>query len=238
MDEPTECGQISDLLAEMATGGISGPDRACVMRHLVICDGCWDQLTDLTRVADEALLAAPEHEPRAGFETAVLDRIAALQPDDESTAAALSSRWRRGAAFVLAAAVAALGGAGVVWQVTSDEREVAAGYRDTLEVADGKYFAADDLVAADGSSTGTVFMYEGNPSWLFVVVRDAPDGVYDVRVETDHTNTAVGEITVRSGTGSFGVTIDAHVSDVNRIILDGRDAQGVKLTATHQVTSW
>ena len=96
---------------------------------------------------------------------------------------------------VLAAALGAgllvAGGAGV-WVVTAPDRELAASYRTTLDTAHGRYLTAADLVAtdttdgsADGSaqSVGTVFLYEGDPSWASVVVRDAgPVTRYDVTV--------------------------------------------------------
>ncbi|MEV0890201.1 zf-HC2 domain-containing protein [Promicromonospora sp. NPDC050262] len=96
---------------------------------------------------------------------------------------------------VLAAALGAgllvAGGAGV-WVVTAPDRELAASYRTTLDTAHGRYLTAADLVAtdttdgsADGSaqSVGTVFLYEGDPSWASVVVRDAgPAPRYDVTV--------------------------------------------------------
>lgn len=238
MDEPTECGLISDLLAEMATGAVSGSDRARVMRHLVICDACWDKLTDLTRVADEVLLAAPEHEPSAGFESVVLERIAALTPENDVDVARSDppKRWRRAAAYVLAAVIAGLGSAGVVWQVTGDDRDLASAYRDTLDVADGKYLAAEELVDQDGERVGTVFMYEGEPSWLFVIAREAPDGGYDVKVDSKDGVVELGELTVRDGAGSIGATLDEHIKNIETVTL--QTADGTTLVATHGDGEW
>src|ERR1700754_3357233 len=78
MVDPTRCGEFADALAEVATGAASGPDRARVLAHLADCADCRRELDELTRVADEVLLVAPEHDPPAGFEGAVLARIAAL----------------------------------------------------------------------------------------------------------------------------------------------------------------
>ncbi|MFD7308512.1 zf-HC2 domain-containing protein [Promicromonospora sp. NPDC059942] len=95
---------------------------------------------------------------------------------------------------VLAAALGAgllVAGGASVWVVTAPDRELAASYRTTLDTAHGRYLTAADLVAddsADGTagdsaagSVGTVFLYEGDPSWAYVVVRDAgPAASYDV----------------------------------------------------------
>ncbi|MFI2365424.1 zf-HC2 domain-containing protein [Promicromonospora sp. NPDC019610] len=95
---------------------------------------------------------------------------------------------------VLAAALGAgllVAGGASVWVVTAPDRELAASYRATLDTAHGRYLTGADLVAddtADGAadasadvSVGTVFLYEGDPSWAYVVVRDAgPAASYDV----------------------------------------------------------
>jgi hypothetical protein len=160
-----------------------------VLRHLNTCDECRRELEQLTRVADEVLLVAPEREAPAGFDGAVLDRS-----------------WRRRPALVAAAAavVLAFGGAAVAWQATADDRELAAAYRDTLAVANGRYFAAADLVTSDGHSAGTAFFYEGSPSWLYVIVRDAPSGTYAVAVSTGGRSLTVAECEVTENTCDAG----------------------------------
>lgn len=228
MDELTECAELSELLAEVATGGASGPDRARVLRHVNICDACWTELTVLTQVADEVLRIAPEHEPPAGFESAVLARISAA--DDPEPEAAKRPLVRR-LGYVLAAVLAGLGGAGLVWQATSTDRDLAASYRETLDVADGQYFSASDLEDSSGDSAGTVFFYEGSPSWLFAIVRDAPAGTYDIVVSVDEVPTTIGQCEVEVRTCSFGSAIDAHVFDIDEVWLESSD--GTILRAPH-----
>ena len=115
-----------------------------MLRHLNDCDECRQELEELSRVADEVLMIAPEHEPPAAFESSVLDRIAASAPGSRP-----ARRWfARPALQLAAAALFAVAGAGIAWQATTDDRELAAGYRETLDVADGQYFAAAPVTDA------------------------------------------------------------------------------------------
>lgn len=227
MTDRAECAELADLLAEVATGAASGTDRARVLRHLNDCDDCRQELDELTRVADEVLLIAPEREPPAGFENAVLERIADLTPATEP-AKARPPRSRRLILYAAAASVLVLGGAGggaeIAWHASSSARELAASYQETLDIAGGSYFSAAHLVGPDGTSAGTVFFYKGTPSWLFVVVQDAPDGSYDVMVTTAGQPEKVATCTVTDGSCSVGVTLDAYPTG------------GVHLTSPNGVT--
>jgi hypothetical protein len=225
MDESIRCADLADTLAEVATGAASGPDRAQLLRHLTGCEDCRRELDELTRVADEVLLIAPEHEPPAGFEGAVLAQLTG-----SAAAPPAKRRFARPLLYAAAASLVALGAAGAVWQATADDRNLAAAYRDTLDVADGRYFAAADLLKPSGGSAGTVFLYEGEPSWLFVVVRDAPaPGGYDVVVDAGASSTVVGSCVVDSTTCSVGTTIDDHVYNVDEVRLVS--PSGTALTA-------
>ncbi|MFE7508576.1 zf-HC2 domain-containing protein [Promicromonospora sp. NPDC057488] len=126
---------------------------------------------------------------------------------DRRPATVRRHRMRRTALAGVAAAGLLVAGGASVWVVTAQDRELAASYRTTLDTAGGHYLAAADLVAetptgdspasdsqasdstaGDGTtedrttgSVGTVFLYDGNPSWAYVVVRDAgPADSYDV----------------------------------------------------------
>lgn len=232
MDERTDCAGVEDLLAEVATGAASGPDRARVLRHLSTCDECRQELDALTRVADDVLLIAPEREAPAGFEGAVLARLTQPGTDPVQTPTpAVGEPGRRRRAWsrrtVLAvAAVAAVfgtGGAAVVWQATGDDRDLAASYRGTLDVANGRYFSAAPLTGPEGAG-GTVFLYDGDPSWLFVVVEAAPAGTYDVVVAAEGRTWTVGSCTVGAGSGcSTGATLDLALRDLEDVFLVAAD---------------
>lgn len=236
MGEPREC-EFADLLAELATGSASGTERDRVLRHLNTCDECRRELEQLTRVADDVLLVAPEREAPAGFEGAVLDRIAALPWPDPAAQPSAEPRpdrsWRRLRPALVAAAAAvvlAFGGAGVAWQATADDRELAAAYRDTLAVANGRYFAAADLTTAGGDSAGTAFFYQGSPSWLYVIIRDAPSGTYDVAVSAGGRSLTVAECEVTENTCDVGATLDVSIRSIDSVTLVAPD--GTTLATT------
>ncbi|PSL08278.1 hypothetical protein CLV30_101249 [Haloactinopolyspora alba] len=243
-NDPNRCAELAESLAEVATGAASGPDRARVLDHLSECDDCRAELERLSRVADEVLLLAPSHEPPAGFESAVLERIAGSDdagpegtgPDDGSGAGSddghaggepadgTRRHWVRGLVLAAAAAVIGLAGAGIVWQTTSDERELAEGYRKTLDIADGQYFSAAPVRDASGEQVGHVFLYQGEPSWVFAVLGDAPaPGVYDVRVATDDWTGDVASCDVEAKTGGAGGTINADIYQVREVRLVAPD---------------
>jgi hypothetical protein len=191
-------------------GSASGEVRARALGHLAGCHACRLELEQAAATIDELALLAPEHEPRPGFDTRVL---AAIRPRP--------SRHRIRNALVAAAVVVlvAAGAVGLAWRQNADDRQVAAQYRDTLEVANGSYFLATELVA-DGSQVGTVFAYQGSPSWLFMTVESGPSGEYQVRAITDDGRTLdLGTCWVRDGAGSWGTTVDTPIRDIAAVEL-------------------
>ena len=229
MTDSTGCAEFEDLLAEVATGAAGGTDRAKVLAHLAGCEGCRRRLEELTKVADEVLLIAPERQPPAGFESGVLARIA-----ERATPSAGPHRRRRVLQTVAAAIVAvaiALGSAGMVWNATADERELAERYGETLQVANGRYFTAAPVLDPSGTQVGHVFLYQGEPSWLFAVLGEAPaEGPYDIVVTTGEWTGAVAECEVESGSCGAGATVDADIEQIRQVQLVGPD--GPVLTAT------
>ncbi|NUT32570.1 MAG: hypothetical protein HOV79_05785, partial [Hamadaea sp.] len=77
MSERFGCDEVRPLLAELAAGAVTGQERALALRHVGGCDACRAELAGLTRAVDELLLLAPQVEPPAGFESALLARLAA-----------------------------------------------------------------------------------------------------------------------------------------------------------------
>lgn len=213
MTDTPQCAEVRDLLPEVAANVADGDARARALAHLSRCAGCRRELAEITTVLDGLVLLAPEHEPSPGFESKVL---AAMTPAGQ--------RWRRPGALVLAAAASVLVAAlatGLLWWNTADDRQLAQQYRRTLDVADGRYLAAAEVRTADASSAGTVFVYQGSPSWLFLTLESAPaSGEYQVQVITrDHRTIDVGWCEVSSGKGSWGRTIDVPVHDIRRVQL-------------------
>jgi hypothetical protein len=124
--------------------------------------------------------------------------------------------------LALAGILGAAAGAGATLAATADERRVAAAYQATLITANGRFLAARALHVTGGPRIGTVFAYEGTPSWVFVVVRDHDDGLYPVYMSTvDGRNVRLGVLQVSGGKGSWGSVIDVGVRQIAQVRLDG-----------------
>jgi Putative zinc-finger len=154
------CEDVRELAPELALGVATGEERADALDHLAGCADCRRAVGELSEVADELLLLAPVHEAPAGFESRVLDRIAPKRA---------RRRWRV-ALWITAPVAAALATALIMVSAFSDDRDVADRYRETLAVANGKYFTAGRLEGPGGVPAGFVFGYQGRPSWVMVIV--------------------------------------------------------------------
>ena len=220
MTDRADCQAIRELIPELAAGVASGEQRARALAHLTSCPDCRRELQDAATLVDDLMLAlAPEHEPSAGFESRVLAALPVTRPRRRRRPA--RRLVLRAAAAVLAAVLVAVLAVGLTWRRTADDRQLAAHYRNTLAVADGRYLAAAGLVAASGQRAGHVFAYQGSPSWLFVELTAAPaSGPYAIHlVTTDNRTVSAGICRVTAGSGSYGRTIDLAVSAIRRVEL-------------------
>jgi hypothetical protein len=202
------CDDVRQLVPELALQVAPGDARARALAHIETCHQCRDLLERTTATADELLLLAPEREPPVGFDLRVLR--AARQP---------RRRWRA-AALVGAAAVliAAVGAAGVTWWAGADDRDRAAHYQETLDVAGGRYFDAAVLTTGTGAEAGHVFAYQGSPSWIFMTVEGASSGDYSVTLVTrDGRVHEVGWCWVEDGTASWGTAVDVPIGSVDHL---------------------
>src|SRR5918992_2308818 len=120
MTAESGCAEVRELIPELAIGIASGEDRARALQHLSRCAECRRELEQMSEVADELLLLAPDREPPLGFETRVLGELAGTK-----------RRRLRGVVLGAAAAVAlaALAG-GIVYRTGSNDRLLAAEYRE------------------------------------------------------------------------------------------------------------
>jgi hypothetical protein len=218
------CEQTRALAPELALGIADGAERAQALRHLAECAECRRLVEELSAVADDLLLLAPDHEPPAGFESRVLERVApAPRP----------RRRRRALLFpVAAAAAAALAAAALVFTATGDDRRLAGHYRDTLAVAHGSSFEAAELRDPAGVKAGIVYGYRGSPSWIFVALyhpyRSKP---YAVELTTQSgRRVPLRALRVDPSTGSAGRTTPLDLGDVTAVRLVG-SARGDVLEA-------
>lgn len=74
------CAMLAEAAAELALGVLTGRERADAIEHLDRCETCREDVHKLMATGDELLGLLPLAEPRAGFETRVLDRLGFLAP--------------------------------------------------------------------------------------------------------------------------------------------------------------
>jgi len=154
------CEETRELAAELALGVVEGEERGRALKHLAECPDCRAEVEKFSDVADELLLLAPHREAPVGFESRVLgDLLPAPQP-----------KRRRRLQLVLAPAAAAVAAAAIVLAIVAPDLRTASHYRHTLDQANGKEFESYSLRGAGGSLAGTVFSYQGAPSWLLINV--------------------------------------------------------------------
>ncbi|MGH2986067.1 MAG: hypothetical protein ACRDLO_05190, partial [Solirubrobacterales bacterium] len=126
---------------------------------------------------------------------------------------------------VAAALAAAAVAAGAVWVASSDDRELAESYRETLAVADGEYFDAAPLELPGGHQVGYVYGYEGRASWVLALVYEGVEaGRYRLELVTDAgEKLPLSELEVAGGEGSAGATTPVHYERLTEVrLLDER----------------
>jgi hypothetical protein len=212
------CDRTRELAAELALGILDGEQRAQALRHVAECPECRRAVEELTAVADELLMLAPEREPPAGFESRVLAR---LQPPP--AAARPTRRRRRMLAPLAAAAAAAAIAAAVVLLTTSDDRRLADHYRATLAAGHGSSFEAARLRAPGQVPAGVVYAYRGATSWIFVVVYGPHRGVpYTAELATTSgRRVALPSFRLDPKTGTRGEAVPVDLGSIASVRLVG-----------------
>ena len=212
------CDRTRELAAELALGILDGEQRAQALRHVAECPECRRVVEELTVVADELLMLAPEREPPAGFESRVLAR---LQPPP--AAARPTRRRRRMLAPLAAAAAAAAIAAAVVLLTTSDDRRLADHYRATLAAGHGSSFEAARLRAPGQVPAGVVYAYRGATSWIFVVVYGPHRGVpYTAELATTSgRRVALPSFRLDPKTGTRGEAVPVDLGSIASVRLVG-----------------
>ena len=156
------CDRTRGLAAELALGAAGGEERALALEHLAGCPDCRRLVAEYSQLADELLLLAPSREVPIGFESRAL---APLSPPSRLS----RTRSRR----VLVPVAAAAAAVAATLAIVSGDLRTASDYRNTLAEANGQSFQAGALYAPGDVEAGTVFGYEGSPSWLLMIVDPA-----------------------------------------------------------------
>jgi hypothetical protein len=214
MSADADCHEIRGLTAEVALGVADGEDRARVLDHVVDCSECRQELEDLTSLADDLVVLAPEHEPPLGFE---LRTVRGLQPKRERR-----RRWRLPAVAVAAAALAATAAIASVLFIVRDDRRLAGEYRATLSEANGTAFRAVPLRDTAGAKAGTAFVYEGAPSWMLVTVDpSSPPATQAELVTRDGRSVSMRAFTLSSRSWGGVLPVDARQVAAIHLLDDG-----------------
>ncbi len=233
MTRPHDCSAMRSLLAELATGAASGHERAWALGHVTGCPTCRAELDELAKVADGLLMLVPPAEPPPEFESAVLTRLGMAGSRTAGRRRRYSRRMMLAVGGIAAALLFVSGGsAKVVYQQGATDRALAEQYRQTLSIANGRYLKAARLATPAGEQSGTVFLYQGSPSWLLVSISSAPtDGRYEIHVrDRGGALRTVGACQLKNHSGTTGYRLDIAVAHVAEIQLT-QDNQ-VRLTAT------
>jgi hypothetical protein len=213
------CEEIRDLAPEIALGVADAEERAGALQHLSTCEDCRRAVEQLSQVADELLVLAPAQEPPPGFESRVVEAIAP-RPARRRRARWLTPRWlttRVGPALATAAVTASL-----LVAVYADDHRTAERYRETLAVADGQYFLAEQLRDETGARGGVAFGYEGSPSWLLLTVDPRHrDDVARAELATRDGRTIPLRSLDLDRAGSWGGAIPVNLYQVDSIRLFG-----------------
>lgn len=255
------CDQVRELVAELAIGIADGRERDAAIRHAATCPDCRQLVSELSVVVDDLLLLAPAHEPPPGFTAQTVARI--FPPPAAQHRRATWHRpvtwhrpaaWRRRAAWpatrhvladrrrlprlaVAVSIVAALAvGAGSVYQGTSGDRQLAGSYRAVLAQGHGAFFTAAPLRGPTGT-VGTVFGYQGRPSWLFATVH-LPSPLaqrFDVQLITrDGRHVPAGSAVLGGTHETWGAQIPMDLTTVTQlrfVAAGGRTAMVANLSA-------
>ena len=225
------CEQVRDLAPELALGIAEGGERDGALRHLSGCGECRQLVSELSSVGDELLQLAPAHDPPAGFESRVLARIVEPRPRPRRQPLVRRWQWVATAAAALILAVALGGGSALM--ATAGDRRVAASYQAVLSQGQGSFFAAAPLQGARGR-VGSVFGYQGQPSWVMVTLRPPvqEQGRYRVQVVTrDGRYLPLGEAVLGGARSTWGGQLPVDLSAVHELRFVGSDGQ-TALTAT------
>ncbi|MDQ3876935.1 MAG: zf-HC2 domain-containing protein [Actinomycetota bacterium] len=231
MSDKYSCEQVREIAAEVALGIAPARERARALDHLVSCSDCRSYVQELSSVADEVLLLAPESEPPIGFESRVIDSFEATASKKGMSRILLAA-----AALIVAAAIAA----GGTYLAGGHSRALASRWASAVDGDNDSSFATSALTNPSSRfKAGHAFLLRGSPSWVYVEV-EAPSsfsGTYGVQlVTTSGKVVPVGSVTYKEGRGSWGRAVDEPGSAITGLQCTDENGK-VVLTADFPVTN-
>jgi hypothetical protein len=233
------CEQVRELAPELALGIATGEERDAALRHLSGCAGCRQLVAELSSIGDELLpLVVPAQEPPPGFESRVLGRLA--EPPRRRRAQPLTRRWRWVATAAAAVVLAAALGGGSVLLATAGDRRLADGYQAVLNQGQGAFFAAAPLQGTQGRA-GTVFGYQGHPSWVMATLQPSvrAEGRFQVQVVTrDGRYIVLGDAVLGGAKRTWGGQLPVDLSAVHELRFVGSDEQTAFVATFDTANPW
>jgi hypothetical protein len=246
MDAEMGCDQVRELAADLAIGIADGQQRDAALRHAATCPSCRQLIAELSTVVDDLLLVAPSHEPPPGFAAQTLARISppaarrrrATRPGARYLPA--GRRWLPRLA-VAASIIAALAvGAGAVYQGTAADRRLADSYRAVLSQGHGSFFTAATVRGPAGTA-GTVFGYQGNPSWLWVTVHLPNAGAqrFDVQLITrDGRHLSAGTAVLGGTHDTWAAQLPMNLTNLAQLRFVAADGQATMVAHLNARSPW
>jgi len=242
MGRDVGCERVTELAPELALGVADGHERESALHHMSGCQTCRRLVWELSAVSDDLLTLAPEHEAPPGLEDRMLREIASAERERSNVPRVVPAPRRRTVlrrswriALVAAGlALAVVVGASGVFLGTAADRRLAEQYRAVLGVGHGSFFAAAS-VWSNAREVGTVWGYQGNPSWVFLSLRtpEADRGAYEAwLVTSDGRRISLGRAELGGGTMAWGHNIPVDLSTARALILESAGADGDDLIAT------
>ena len=246
MNAEMGCDQVRELAADLAIGITDGQQRDAALRHAATCPGCRRLVAELSSVVDDLLLLAPSHEPPPGFAARTVARISPPAARRRRATPPAARHIRKGRRWVhrlvvAASVVAALAvGAGAVYQGTATDRRLADSYRAVLAQGHGSFFASAPLRGPTGTA-GTVFGYQGRPSWLFATVHlpNASAQRFTVQLITrDGRHLPAGTAVLGGTHGTWGAQIPIDLTNLAQLRFVAADGQTTIVANLNARTPW
>lgn len=195
MSEPNEmsCGEFADVAAELALGVLTGRERAQAVEHLDQCDSCREHVRQLSLTGEEMLGLLPSREPPEGFESKVMGRLGVARKRPN-----WSRRMLAIAAVALAVVACGIGGWGLRGAMAPSSSGGTAAQAPLREAA---------LLTAAHQTAGKIYLYDGNPRWLYMAVDAKAGGNATVICQLEARGgriITVGSFRLDGGYGAWG----------------------------------
>lgn len=214
------CDQYTDELAELALGILTGRERVQTLAHVEACPSCRAEVEQLSLAADALLEVVPGVEPPLGFEVRLRERLGSGR-----AARRLVSRQRRlrQVSLVLACVLLLVAvGLGAGWLARGGEQPTT--LRSAFGTQPGGRVETASLLAG-GRTLGTVVVYSGRTSWLFMSLEDGSwsgKATCEVRL-ADGATVPLGTFWLDEGYGAWGVTLPSRTGSIQTasVVSDG-----------------